>query len=66
MVNADFAKQVTAPVLSLCAIAGISLGFPVAGAAQLQLRPGAVTAPSGNLGRSPESYKLGGGDRIQV
>lgn len=70
MVNADFPKQITVPVLSLTlwtiGCVGISLGFPVCATAQLQLRPGAVRAPSGGLGRSAESYKLGGGDRIQL
>ncbi|MEG4282210.1 polysaccharide biosynthesis/export family protein [Microcoleus sp. A006_D1] len=70
MVNADFRKQITAPVLSLtwCAIAlnVIGAGFPVSAAAQVRLRPGAVTAPSGGSGRSTDSYKLGGGDRIQI
>lgn len=70
MVNADFPKQITVPVLSLTlwtiACVGISLGFPVCATAQLRLRPGAVMAQSGGLGRSAESYKLGGGDRIQL
>jgi len=70
VVNADFPKQITVPVLSLTlwtiACVGISLGFPVCATAQLRLRPGAVMAQSGGLGRSAESYKLGGGDRIQL
>ncbi len=70
MVNADFPKQITVPVLSLTlwtiACVGISIGFPVDATAQLRLRPGAVRAPEGGLGRSAESYKLGGGDRIQL
>ncbi|MCY7384409.1 MAG: polysaccharide biosynthesis/export family protein [Microcoleus sp. CAN_BIN18] len=70
MVNADFPKQITVPVLSLTlwtiACVGISLGFPACATAQLRLRPGAVMAQSGGLGRSPERYKLGGGDRIQI
>ena len=70
MVNADFPKQITAPVLSLTlwtiACVGTSVGLPVSAMAQVRLRPGAVTAPSGGIGRSAESYKLGGGDRIQL
>ncbi|MGB3263471.1 MAG: polysaccharide biosynthesis/export family protein [Microcoleus sp.] len=71
MVNADFRKQITAPVLSLtlCAIAanGIAAaGFPLSAIARVPLRPGSVTAQLGNSGRSAESYKLGGGDRILV
>ncbi len=71
MANTDFPKQITAPVLSLtlCTIAAggiIAAGFPQSAAAEVRLRPGAVTAQSGGVGRSPESYKLGGGDRILV
>ena len=70
MINLDFPKKITAPVLSLtwCAIATTLMvaGFPLSSAAQVRLRPGAVRAPSGDLGRSAESYKLGGGDRIQL
>ncbi|MCC3572581.1 MAG: polysaccharide biosynthesis/export family protein [Microcoleus sp. PH2017_40_RAT_O_B] len=69
MANTDFSKQVNPPVLSLMlwtiACASISLGFPLGATAQLPLRPGAVTTPVG-VRRSPQSYKLGGGDRIQV
>jgi polysaccharide export outer membrane protein len=70
VINADFTKQVTAPLLSLTlgtiACASISLGFPVSAEAQVRLRPDTVTAQSGGIRRSPESYKLGGGDRILV
>jgi polysaccharide export outer membrane protein len=70
VINADFTKQITAPLLSLTlgtiACASISLGFPVSAAAQVRLRPDTVTAQSGGVRRSPESYKLGGGDRILV
>ena len=70
MINADFTKQITAPLLSLTlgtiACASISLGFPVSAEAQVRLRPDTVTAQSGGVRRSPESYKLGGGDRILV
>ena len=71
MVNADFPKQITAPVLSLtlCAIAAngiIAARFPLAATAQVRLRPETVIAQSGGVRRSPESYKLGGGDRILV
>jgi polysaccharide export outer membrane protein len=71
VVNADFPKQITAPVLSLtlCAIAAnviIAARFPLAAAAQVPLRPETVIAQSGGVRRSPESYKLGGGDRILV
>ena len=70
MVNADFPKHITAPVFSLtwCAIASasISLGFPLSVQAQVRLLPGAVTTPPVGIRRSPESYKLGGGDRISV
>jgi polysaccharide export outer membrane protein len=70
VINADFTKQVTAPLLSLTlgtiACASITLGFPVSAEAQVRLRPGTVTAQSGGVRRSPESYKLGGGDRILV
>ena len=71
MVNADWSKQITSPVLSLtlCAIAAggiIAAGFPLGAAAQVRLQPGSVTAPSGISGRSADSYKLGGGDRIQI
>ena len=70
MVNADFPKLITAPVLSLTlwtiACASLSLGLPVCATAQLPLRPGAVTTPPAGVRRTPESYKLGGGDRIQV
>jgi polysaccharide export outer membrane protein len=71
VVNADFPKQITAPVLSLtlCAIAAngiIAARFPLAAAAQVRLRPETVIAQSGGVPRSPQSYKLGGGDRILV
>ncbi len=71
MVNADFPKQITAPVLSLtlCAIAAngiIAARFPLAAAAQVRLQPETEIAQSGGIRRSPESYKLGGGDRILV
>ena len=70
MINADFPKRITAPVLSLtwCAIATTVMvaGFPLSSAAQVRLRPGATTPASGSLGRSVESYKLGGGDRILI
>lgn len=70
MINADFTKQVTAPLLILTlgtiACASITLGFPVSAEAQVRLRPDTVTAQSGGVRRSPESYKLGGGDRILV
>ncbi len=71
MVNADFPKQITAPVLSLtlCAIAAngiIAARFPLAAVAQVRLRPETVIAQSGGVRRSPESYKHGGGDRILV
>jgi polysaccharide export outer membrane protein len=71
VVNADFPKQITAPVLSLtlCAIAAngiIAARFPLAAAAQVRLRPETVIAQSGGVRRSPQSYKLGGGDRILV
>jgi polysaccharide biosynthesis/export protein len=70
VVNTDFSKQITAPVLSLTlwtiALGTIALGFPLCATAQVRLRPGAVTTPPNAVRRSPESYKLGGGDRIQV
>ncbi len=70
MVNTDFSKQITAPVLSLTlwtiALGTIFLGFPLCATAQVRLRPGAVTTPPNTVGRSPDSYKLGGGDRIQI
>jgi len=71
VVNADFPKQITAPVLSLTlwAIAAngiIAARFPLAAVAQVRLRPETVIAQSGDVRRSPESYKLGGGDRILV
>jgi polysaccharide export outer membrane protein len=70
VINADFTKQVTAPLLILTlgtiACASITLGFPVSAEAQVRLRPDTVTAQSGGVRRSPESYKLGGGDRILV
>jgi len=54
----------------LCAIAAngiIAARFPLAAAAQVRLRPETVIAQSGGVRRSsPESYKLGGGDRILV
>ncbi|MBE9185136.1 polysaccharide biosynthesis/export family protein [Microcoleus sp. LEGE 07076] len=61
----------TAPVLSLtllCAIANgiVAAGFPLSAAAEVRLRPGSVTAQLGSSGRSVESYKLGGGDRILI
>jgi len=71
VVNADFPKQITAPVLSLtlCAIAAngiIAARFPLAATAQVRLRSETVIGQSGGVRRSPESYKLGGGDRILI
>lgn len=70
MINTDCPKRITAPVLSLslCAIAltSISVSWTLCAEAQVRLRPGAVTTPPSSVRRSPESYKLGGGDRIQL
>ncbi|WP_377475468.1 MAG: polysaccharide biosynthesis/export family protein [Microcoleus anatoxicus] len=71
MVNNDFPKQITLSVLSLtlwtiACTSMISLGLPESATAQVRLRPGAATTSPTGLRRSPESYKLGGGDRIQV
>jgi polysaccharide biosynthesis/export protein len=71
VVNADFSQKVTAPFLSLTlgatiAFVSVSAWLPVAVRAQVRLLPGAVTTPPVGIRRSPESYKLGGGDRINV
>lgn len=70
MINTDFPKRITAPVLSFClcaiATAGISVSGTLCATAQVRLLPGANTSGPGGLGRSPESYKLGGGDRISI
>ncbi|MDP8934391.1 MAG: polysaccharide biosynthesis/export family protein [Cyanobacteriota bacterium] len=70
MINTDFPKRIAAPVLSLslCTIAltSISAAWTLSASAQVRWRPDTVTAQSGGGRRSPESYKLGGGDRILV
>ena len=46
--------------------AGIFACFPLSTSAQSPPQTGAVTVAQAGFRRSPESYKLGGGDRIQV
>ncbi len=71
MVEQNFPKKNTAALsapLTWCAIAFASIGacFPPSTLAQVPRVPGAVTAQQGTVRQSPESYKLGGGDRISV
>jgi polysaccharide export outer membrane protein len=67
MVNTLFPRQIARSVVGLVLFASTVIADPRSTPAQLSIPLGADQVPTGApVRRSPESYKLGGGDRILV
>jgi len=67
MVNTLFPRQIARSVVGLVLFASTVIADPRSTPAQLSIPLGADPVPTGApVRRSPESYKLGGGDRILV
>jgi polysaccharide export outer membrane protein len=67
MVNTHFPRQIARSVVGLVLFASTVIADPRSTPAQLSIPLGADQVPTGApVRRSPESYKLGGGDRILV
>ena len=67
MVNTHFPRQIAPSVVGLVLFASTVIADPISTPAQRPIPLGADPVPTGApVRRSPESYKLGGGDRILV
>ena len=67
MVNTHFPRQIAPSVVGLVLFASTVIADPISTPAQRPIPLGAAQVPTGGpVRRSPESYKLGGGDRILV
>jgi len=66
MVNTHFPRQIAPSVVGLVLFASTVIADPISTPAQRPIPLGAQVQTGAPVRRSPESYKLGGGDRILV
>ena len=66
MVNTHFPRQIAPSVVGLVLFASTVIADPISTPAQRPIPLGAPVPTGAPVRRSPESYKLGGGDRILV